>query len=197
MLQVDLVNLLPFPPARIKCCRAAEHSAKRMSTLDHSSSALWQHPLRAVESPEASSPSPQRATSSLILFVSVYQDWSGEASVDPPPCCLPRSKTFPGPYLCALLQDNFYYLQITGSVTQLPIEASVLLEIDRVSRGRQLGQGQTTAGQVVFIKEAVELGLTIVFNRPRFWKWCRAFLASKRSWMYFWMMEHLQNACIL
>lgn len=35
-------------------------------------------------------------------------------------------------------------------------EASVLLEIDRVSRGRRLGQGQTTAEQVVFIKEDVE-----------------------------------------
>lgn len=33
--------------------------------------------------------------------------------------------------------------------------ASVLLEIDRVSRGRWLGQGQTTAEQVDFMKEDV------------------------------------------
>ncbi len=103
-----------------------------MSVFDHSSSALWQYPLRAVESPEVSAPSPQPATSNLILFVPVYQDWSGEASLDLPHC-LPCLKTFPGPYLCALTQDNFYYLQITGSVTQLPIEALVLLEIDGVS----------------------------------------------------------------
>lgn len=129
-----------------------------MSMFDHSSSALWQHPLRAVESPEASEPSPQPSTSNLILFVPVYQDWSGEGFLDPPRCLLPppRLKTFPGPYLCALIQDNFYYLQITGSVTQLPTEASVLLEIDRVSRGQQLGQGQTTAEQVVFMKEDVK-----------------------------------------
>lgn len=112
--------------------------AKRMSAFDHSSSALWQHPLRAVESPEASSPSPQPATSSLILFVPVYQDWSGE-DLHPPASslCLPPPrplKTFPGAYLWALLQDNFYYLQITGSITQLPTEASVLLEIDSISR---------------------------------------------------------------
>lgn len=141
-----------------------------MSTFDHFSSPLWQHPLRAVESPEESMPSPQPATSNLILFVPVYQDWSGEASLDPPlPRCLPRLKTFPGPYLCALIQDNFYYLQITGSVTQLPTEAPVLLDIDRVSRGQRLGQGQTTAEQVVFIKEDVESSDTRSFFPKLLW----------------------------
>lgn len=43
--------------------------------------------------------------------------WSGLSGS---PRCLPRLKTFPGPYLRALIQDNFYYLQIIGSVTQLP-----------------------------------------------------------------------------
>ena len=68
---------------RIKCCSTADSPAKGMKVVDHSSSALWQHPLRAVESREASTPSPQPSASSLILFVSVYQDWSGEASLNP------------------------------------------------------------------------------------------------------------------
>lgn len=117
-----------------------------MSAYDHSSSALWRHPLRAVESLEASLPSPQPDTSNLNPVCPRLPGlkWRGLSGYPPPPT--PHLKTFPGPYLRALIQDNFYHLQITGSVTQLPTKASVILEIDRVSRGQQLGQGQTTAG---------------------------------------------------
>ncbi|KAI4811866.1 hypothetical protein KUCAC02_014738, partial [Chaenocephalus aceratus] len=46
--------------------------------------------------------------------------------------------------------DNFYYLQITGSVTQLPSEAPGPLNIDRVSRGQRPGQGQTTTERSLY-----------------------------------------------
>lgn len=104
--------------------------AKEWVASDHPSSSLWQHPFRAVESPRRAALSPRPGAANLILFVPVYHNWSG----DQPPCYLP------GPHLCALIQDNFYYLQITGCVTQLPSRASVPVE-------QQPGQGQTSSGQ--------------------------------------------------
>lgn len=52
------ISSFPFHQWELTAAVWRTTPAKRMSVSDHSSSALWQHPLRAVESPEASTPSP-------------------------------------------------------------------------------------------------------------------------------------------
>lgn len=135
---------------------------------DHSSSALWQHPLRAVESPGASSPPPQPATSNLILFVPVYQDWSGEASLDLPPLP-PTFKNIS--WTISMCPHPGQLLLLTNYRLCNPVTHQAFGSCGNrqgFQGGQRLGQGQTTAEQVFTNTRAS--GHKMVFNVQGFSK---------------------------
>lgn len=122
-----------------------------MSKADHSSSALWQHLLRAVESQEASSPSlpAHRFYLNPVCLCLPRLKWRASLNAPPNPRrSLPIVlKTFPRPYLFVFLQDYSHCLQIAGLETQLPVcgcgwggVGLILIEINKVTiKSKQCG----------------------------------------------------------